>query len=78
MSLSGVMKMTQKYAKFGGFAADTHPRPASHSFRASKNFVKRPGFSMEERTVTGLPGQIRLPGIGRGVPSFASWLATRS
>jgi len=45
MSLSGVMKMTQKYAKFGGFAADTQPRPASHSFRASKNFVKKPGFS---------------------------------
>src|SRR6476660_8163141 len=29
-------------------------------------------------TATGLPGQIRPPGIGRGVPSFASWLATRS
>src|SRR6516165_5493714 len=28
--------------------------------------------AMEERTVTGPPGQIRLPGIGRGVPSFAS------
>ena len=31
---------------------------------------------MKERTATGLPGQIRPLGIGRGVPSFASWLAT--
>src|SRR3981081_291363 len=26
----------------------------------------------------GLPGPIKPPGIGRGVPSFASWLAVRS
>ena len=33
---------------------------------------------MAGRTVIELPGPIRLPGIGRGVPSFASWLAVRS
>jgi hypothetical protein len=45
MSLSGVMKMTQKYAKFGGFAADTHPRPASHSFGHRKTPSKTGFFS---------------------------------
>jgi hypothetical protein len=33
---------------------------------------------MAGRTVIELPGPIRLPGIGRGAPSFASWLAVRS
>ena len=33
---------------------------------------------MAGRTAIGLPGLIRLPGIGRGVPSCASWLAVRS
>ena len=34
--------------------------------------------AMAGRTAIGLPGPIRLPGIERGVPSFASWLAVRS
>src|ERR1700733_14744365 len=34
--------------------------------------------AMEEWTATGLPGQIRPPGIELGARSFASWLATRS
>ena len=34
--------------------------------------------AMAGRTAIGLPGPIRLPGIERGAPSFASWLAVRS
>jgi hypothetical protein len=34
--------------------------------------------AMAARTAIGLPGQIRLVGIERGVPRFASWLAVRS
>jgi len=34
--------------------------------------------AMADRTAIGLPGLIRPPGIERGVPSFASWLAVRS
>jgi hypothetical protein len=55
MSLSGVMKMTQKYAKFGGFAANTHPRPASHSFRASKKFRQKTRFFSSLLTKARLP-----------------------
>jgi DNA-binding CsgD family transcriptional regulator len=40
----------------------------------SASTVSREVSPMEERTATGLLGQIR----PRGIPSFASWLATRS
>ena len=34
--------------------------------------------AMAGRIAIGLPGPIRPRGIGRGAPSFASWLAVRS
>ena len=50
---------------------------ASHLGRSAST-VSREVSRNGGRTATGQPGQIRPPGIGRGVPSFASWLATRS
>ena len=44
----------------------------------SASTISREVSAMEERIAIGLPGPIRPPGIGRGVPSFASWLAVRS
>src|ERR1700681_911364 len=50
--------------------------------RATWDDLRRPSAARsvgrEERTATGLRGQIKPLGIGRGVPSSASWLAARS
>jgi hypothetical protein len=53
MSLSGVMKMTQKYAKFGGFAADTHPRFIHGAF--SQTAV--PSFPLQTSSTTSQPSR---------------------
>jgi hypothetical protein len=50
--------------------------------RAAWDDLRQPSaaksIAMEDLTVIGLHGQIRPPGIVRGVPSFASWLSVRS
>jgi hypothetical protein len=46
--------------------------------RAPLGTISGKSAAMEEQTATGLPDQIRRPGTGRGVPSFASWLVSRS
>jgi hypothetical protein len=49
--------------------------------RATWDDLRQPSAAkssvMVERIATALPGPIRLPGIGRGVQSFASWLTVR-
>src|SRR5262245_50815285 len=44
----------------------------------SASTVRREVSRNGERTATDQLGRIRLPGIGLGVPSFASWPVTRS
>jgi len=45
MSLSGVMKMKQKYAKLGTFGADTPARPDVSDLQTSKVLSKKLSFS---------------------------------
>jgi hypothetical protein len=45
MSLSGVMNMKQKYAKFGALGVDTLARPHVSELKTLKVLPKKPHFS---------------------------------